>query len=186
MLAASSAAGALAASSPIAWTLRGVDGRPVGIGDLPAKWLLVYFGYTYCPDLCPTALLDMTVILRDLNRLADRVQPVFISIDPERDTAETLARYVANFAAPIIPLTGTGEEIQAAARQFHFHYVRYRDPTVADYSFDHSSSFFLVDPGHHLVADFATELPPEEIAASLRERLGSPSASNAPKQGDQR
>jgi protein SCO1 len=164
-------AAACATAPPIAWTLQAVDHRTVTVADLPATWLLVYFGYTYCPDLCPTALLEIGDVLRDLGGLAGRVQPVFVSIDPERDTPELLAQYVANFAAPIIPLTGTPEQTQAAARQFDYHYVRYRDPGLGGYSFDHTSSFFLVDPGRHLVADFATELTATEIAAGIRDRM---------------
>jgi protein SCO1/2 len=162
-----------AREAPVTWSLEGVDGRPVTVRDMPPKWLLVYFGYTYCPDICPTALYDLAAVLRDLGPLADRVQPVFITIDPERDTPALLARYVTNFEAPIIPLTGTSDQIRVAARQFAFHYVRYQDPSLGDYTFDHSSSFFLVDPERRLVGDFATpELTPEEIAAGLREYLG--------------
>jgi protein SCO1/2 len=160
-----------AADPPVTWTLQAVDHRVVTVTDLPATWLLVYFGYTYCPDLCPTALLEIGDVLRDLGGMAGRVQPVFVTIDPERDTPELLARYVANFAAPIIPLTGTPEQIGGAARQLGYHYVRYRDPGLGGYSFDHTSSFFLVDPGRHLVADFATELTATEIAAGIRDRM---------------
>jgi protein SCO1/2 len=162
------AVGSAAAATPtIDWTLRSVDGRAVAMQDMPAKFLLVYFGYTYCPDLCPTALVEIAAVMEELGALAARVQPVFISIDPERDTGEALAQYVASFAAPILPLTGDADQIAAAARQFDFHYVRYQDPGLGGYSFDHSSSFFVLDPARRLIADFATELPPEEIAASL-------------------
>jgi protein SCO1/2 len=165
-------AGAAAAPPTVDLTLRGLDGRRVQASDLPGKWLIVYFGYTYCPDVCPTALADLVAVLHELGGLADRVQPVFVTIDPERDTPETLALYLSNFDAPILALTGTAEEIAAAAQQFHVHYVRYQDPSLGDYSLDHSSSLFLVDPERRLVADFATpELAVDEIVAGLRERL---------------
>jgi protein SCO1/2 len=169
----SASAIAPAAGPRLHWTLERVDGTPVAIDALPGEWLLVYFGYTYCPDLCPTALQDMAAILGALGPLAKRVQPVFVTIDPERDTPDLLAQYVRNFAAPILPLTGTPEQIAAAARAVEFHYVPYRDPGVGGDSFDHSSSFFLVDPARRLAADFATELDPAEIAAALRDRIAS-------------
>jgi protein SCO1 len=153
------------------WSLASTDGRVVRLDDLPRKWLLVYFGYTYCPDLCPTALQDMAVVLEDLGALAERVQPVFVTIDPVRDTPAALAAYVRNFAAPILPLTGTPEAIARAARQLDMYYVRYRDPSLAQYSFDHSSSFFLIDPERRLAGDFATEREPSEIAVELRQRI---------------
>jgi cytochrome oxidase Cu insertion factor (SCO1/SenC/PrrC family) len=160
------------AATPVDWSLRTVNGSSVTIRDMPAKWLLVYFGYTYCPDICPTALSEMTAVLQQLGAAADRIAPIFITIDPDRDTPELLTQYVANFDARITPLTGTAEQIAAATREFHFHYVRYQDPSVAQYSFDHSSAFFLVDPRRWLVDDFAApDLTAEEIAASLRERL---------------
>lgn len=162
---------ATAETRTVAWSLRATDGRIVTPHDLAPKWLLVYFGYTYCPDLCPSALLDIAEILRGLGAEATRIQPVFISIDPERDTPENLARYLESFEAPILGLTGADEEIASAARQFAFHYVRYRDPSLAGDSFDHTSSFFLVDAKSRLRADFATELPPAEIAAGIRDLL---------------
>jgi len=174
MLAACSASAALAATAPLDWTLQGTDGHTVHLGDLPPKFLFVYFGYAYCPDLCPTALGEIAVILEELHDLAEHVQPVFISIDPERDTPELLQRYVTNFDAPIIALTGSAAAIEAAARQVDFHFVRYQDPSLNGYSFDHSSSFFVLDPERRLVADFATELTPQEIAVALRALITAP------------
>src|SRR5689334_16965459 len=160
------------AATQIDWSLRTVDGSSVTMRDLPPKWLLVYFGYTYCPDICPTALSEMTDVLQQLGTLADRIAPVFITIDPDRDTPEMLTQYVASFDARIMPLTGSAEQIAAAARQIDFHYVSYQDAGLAQYSFDHSSAFFLIDPERRLVADFAApDLTAEEIAQSLRERL---------------
>ena len=152
--------------------LVGTDGRPASIDRLPRKFLLVYLGYTHCADLCPGALLEMGDILRELGPLADRMQPVFISIDPERDTPELLARYIQSFDAPLMALTGTERALRDLARQLRFHYVRYTDPSLAGDSFDHSSSVFLIDPGRRLVGDFATELPAQEIASALRPLLG--------------
>jgi protein SCO1/2 len=164
-------AAAGAGPRPVEWTLHDLDGRAVGPGDLAPRWALLYLGYTNCADLCPAALADIGDILSDLGSDAARIQPVFVAIDPERDTPELLRRYLSSFAAPIIALTGSEEEIRAAAAQLRFHYVRYRDPSLAGDSFDHTSSFFLLDAKGQLAADFATELPPAEIAGGIRDLL---------------
>jgi protein SCO1/2 len=156
----------------IAFSLKTLDGRTVGVGDLPPTWLLVYFGYTFCPDICPSALLDLGRVLDRLGPLARRIQPVFITVDPERDTPELLAQYVAAVEPRMLALTGSSDEIRAAAQQFDYYYVRYQDPLLASYSIDHSSFFYIVDPERRLVADFATpDLGAEEIAAALRRLL---------------
>jgi protein SCO1 len=175
------AAGVLAASparaaddgiSGVAFSLASLDGRSVTAADLPARWLLVYFGYTYCPDICPASLLDLSRVLDLLGPLAARVQPIFITIDPERDTPDVLGPYVASIDPRLLALTGSEDEIRTAARQLHYSYVRYQDPKLTSYSIDHSSYFFALDPDRRLAADFATpDLAPEEIAARLRPLL---------------
>jgi protein SCO1/2 len=162
-----------AAPRPLEWTLHALDGSAVGPRDLAPRWALLYLGYTNCADICPAALADIEEILGVLGAEAARVQPVFVSIDPERDTTELLARYLESFAAPILALTGSEAEIRAAASQLRFHYVRYRDPSLAGDTFDHTSSFFLLDAEGRLAADFATELAPAEIAAGIRDLLTS-------------
>jgi protein SCO1/2 len=181
LLASSPGLAAPAPRPPIEWSLRALDGARVTMAELPPTWLLVYFGYTYCPDICPTALADLAAVLRELGGLAARVQPVFITIDPARDTPTVLASYVAAFDSRIVALTGSPAEIAAAARQLDVHYVRYQDARVADYSFDHSSAFFLIGPDRRLVEDFATpDRPPAEIAEALRARLDGTPTNRAP------
>jgi protein SCO1/2 len=180
VLAASSVGAADDGGSQVTFSLRALDGRAVTATSLPPQWLLVYFGYTYCPDICPASLLDMGRVLDLLGPLAARVQPIFITIDPERDTPDVLGPYVASIDPRLLALTGSEAEIRMAARQFHFSYVRYQDPKLASYSIDHSSFFFLVDPDRHLAADFATpDLGPEEIAARLRPLLEAPQTRHA-------
>lgn len=157
------------AAPRITLSLRSLDGRPVTEANLPRKWLLIYFGYTYCPDICPTALIDLGRMLDLLGPLAARVQPIFITIDPARDTPDVLKRYVASIDPRLLALTGSESEIHAAAQQFHYYYVRYQDPKLGAYSIDHSSYFFAVAPDGRLAADFATpDIGAEEIAARLR------------------
>jgi protein SCO1/2 len=163
---------------PVSFSLKTVDGRAVGVADLPHRWLILYFGYTFCPDICPSSMLDLGRVLDRLGPLAARIQPVFITIDPERDTPELLAQYISTIDPHILALTGSEQEIRAAAQQFHFYYVRYQDPKLGSYSIDHSSYFYIVDPQRRLVADFATpDRDPKEIAAALRLLLAGPRAS---------
>src|ERR1700730_15777198 len=163
----------MAAGKPEDWALQVAANQILTMLQLPVKWLVIYFGYTQCPDLCPSALLDLSAIVHELEHSAYPVQPVFITIDPERDTPEILSQYLSSFDLPIIALTGTTEQIQTIAHEFDMHVVRYEDPGLVGYSFDHSSSFYLVDPERHLVADFATELPPAQIAAGVRDIIRS-------------
>jgi protein SCO1/2 len=166
--------------SHVSFSLEALDGHLVTAASLPPEWLLVYFGYTYCPDICPASLLDLGSVLDLLGPLAARVQPIFITIDPERDTPDILGPYVANIDPRLLALTGSDAEIRTAARQFHFSYVRYQNPKLASYSIDHSSYFFLVDPDRQLAADFATpDIGPEEIAARLRSLLEAPQTRHA-------
>ena len=106
------AAGTLLASA-IGGPFRLVDqnGKTVTDADLKGKWSLVYFGYTHCPDACPTALNDITIALDELGPHRDAIRPVFVTVDPERDTPEVLKSYVTAFNAPILALSGTPEEI---------------------------------------------------------------------------
>lgn len=160
------------AADRVDWSLQRTDGKPASMRDLPQRWLLVYFGYTSCADICPTALAQLAEVMERLGRDAGRVQPVFVTLDPARDKPATLESYVALFRNDILPLTGSEAAIAAAARRFHVHYTRYQDPKLSDYSIDHSSSFFLVSPQRNLVADFATpDMPPDEIAASILDLL---------------
>jgi protein SCO1/2 len=160
------------AADRVDWSLQRTDGKPAAMRDLPRHWLLVYFGYTRCADVCPTALADLADLMDRLGPLRARVQPIFVTLDPARDTPAALDSYVSLFRAGILPLTGSEASVMQAARRFNVHATRYQDPKLADYSIDHSSSFFLVSPDRHLVADFATpDLSPDEIAPTIRTYL---------------
>src|SRR4029077_8515868 len=102
----------------IEFELTDASGKRVRAVDLRGRWLLIFFGYTYCPDLCPTALNEIAGALAQLGPLAVQVQPVFVSIDPQRDTPEALREYVQNFDARILPLTGNPEQLARAAGSF--------------------------------------------------------------------
>jgi protein SCO1/2 len=165
------AAGTLLASA-IGGPFRLVDqnGKTVTDADLKGKWSLVYFGYTHCPDACPTALNDISIALDDLGSQRSAVRPVFITVDPERDTPEVLKSYVTSFDAPILALTGTPEEIAQAAKGYRVYYAKHPEPG-GDYSMDHSSVIYVMDPEGRFTASFTHENSPEEIAERLKKLL---------------
>ena len=146
------------------------EGKTVTDADLKGKWSLVYFGYTHCPDACPTALNDISIALDELGPERAEVRPVFITVDPERDTSEVLKSYVTSFDAPILALTGTPEEVAQAAKGYRVYYAKH--PEVGgDYSMDHSSVIYVMDPQGRFTASFTQENSPEEIAERLKKLL---------------
>ena len=165
------AAGTLLASA-IGGPFRLVDqnGKAVTDADLKGKWSLVYFGYTHCPDACPTALNDISIALDELGPQRNAVRPVFVTVDPERDTPEVLKSYVTAFDAPILALSGTPEEIAQAAKGYRVYYAKHPE-AGGDYSMDHSSVIYVMDPQGRFTASFTQENSPEEIAERLKKLL---------------
>jgi protein SCO1/2 len=132
---------------------------------------LIYFGFTYCPDVCPTELGLMASALDLLGPDAARVLPVLITIDPARDTAEALADYVSRFHPALRGFTGTDEEIATAARAFRVYYRKVNPPGASDYLMDHSSFIYLVGPDGRVRQLFRPNTPPETIAAAIKGQL---------------
>ena len=147
------------------------NGRTVTNTDLEGKWLLVYFGYTHCPDACPTALNNIALALDDLGAEKNQVRPVFITIDPARDTSQALKDYVAAFGAPILALTGNDAAIAQAAAEYRVYYAKHPE-AGGDYSMDHTSIIYVMDPKGRFTASFTGEDPPAEMAARLKNLLG--------------
>ena len=147
------------------------NGRTVTNTDLEGKWLLVYFGYTHCPDACPTALNNIALALDDLGAEKNQVRPVFITIDPARDTSQALKDYVAAFGAPILALTGNDDAIAQAAAEYRVYYAKHPE-AGGDYSMDHTSIIYVMDPKGRFTASFTGEDPPAEMAARLKNLLG--------------
>jgi protein SCO1/2 len=146
------------------------NGKTVTDADLKGKWSLIYFGYTHCPDACPTALNDISIALEDLGTKRDAVRPVFITVDPERDTPDALKAYVTSFDAPILALTGTPEQVAQAAKGYRVYYAKHPE-AGGDYSMDHSSVIYVMDPQGRFTASFTHESTPEQIAERLKKLL---------------
>jgi protein SCO1 len=146
------------------------NGKSVTNTDLEGKWLLVYFGYTHCPDACPTALSHIALALADLGSEKNEVRPVFITIDPERDTVSAMKDYVSAFDAPILALTGSEAAVAQAAKEYRVYYAKHPEPG-GDYSMDHTSIIYVMDPKGRFTASFTGEDPPEKITARLKKLL---------------
>jgi protein SCO1 len=146
-------------------------GRAVTDRSFPGKWLLVYFGYTFCPDACPTALNALATALDELGPLAAGVQPIFITVDPERDTAQVVADYVKAFDPRIVGLTGAPEQIAAAAKEFRVYY-KVRPLGNNEYAIDHSSFIYVMSPRGQVVELLTANLPGHSMAEELRRLMG--------------
>lgn len=146
-------------------------GRAVTEADFAGRFLLVYFGFTYCPDVCPTELGTIAAALDALEEQGERVTPVLITIDPERDTPEALADYVSRFHPRMVGLTGTAQQVAAAARAYRVFYARVQRPEMTQYLMDHSSFIYLVGPDSRVRALFRPETAPEAIAQAVRGQL---------------
>ena len=141
--------------------------------DFAGRWMLVFFGFANCPDVCPTTLAEVADVMDNLGADAEKVQPIFISIDPERDTPTALAQFVPLFDAGIIGLTGTPEQIAETSETFPIFYERIEETSAPNgYTMGHTSHLFLFDPQAGFAESWAYGTPAEEILADLRERLG--------------
>lgn len=127
--------------------LQGADGRKFTEADLRHRWTIAFFGFTHCPDICPATLSVFKQVWKELGAKGkvDRVQFLFVSVDPERDTAEQLARYVGFFDSKFIGATGTDEQLTALTRSLGLVYARIPDES-GGYSVDHSASAIIIDP----------------------------------------
>ena len=145
-------------------------GQAMSDRDFRGGLVLIVFGYTYCPDVCPTTLQRVANALDLLGEEAEGVQPLFVTIDPERDTPEVLAGYVAAFHPRLVGLTGTREQIERMARNYRVYHARV-DMEEGDYLMDHSAFIYLTGPDGRPLTYFPHDLPPEDMAARLREFL---------------
>jgi protein SCO1/2 len=152
------------------FTLVDQNGTTRRDADFRGKLMLVYFGYTYCPDVCPTELQTMSDAVDLLGDQADAVQPIFVTVDPERDTAEQLRLYAESFHPRLVALTGTAEQVAAAARAYKVYFAK-RPQQGGDYLMDHSSFVFLMGRDGRYLMHFGPGTTPEQMAAAIGKRL---------------
>ena len=150
------------------FTLVNEAGETVTEADFRGRYMLIYFGFTFCPDVCPTELQVMASAIEALGPEAEKVTPVFITIDPERDTPELMARYVRLFHPRLTGLTGTPEQIAATAKAWHVFYRKAEDQSSPeDYTMDHSSIVFLMGPEGEYLKLFGPGTGPDQMAEGI-------------------
>jgi protein SCO1/2 len=164
---AAAEAGRFAVDQPIA--LVDADGKPVTDADFPGKYLLVYFGYTHCADQCPTALSSIAEALDEIGAAANSVQPIFITVDPERDRGPMLRQFAAAFDPRIVGLTGSPEQVAAAAKALHIDYAKLFAGDD-DYVIDHSTNLSIIPPDRRTAETIALA-EPYQIGAKLIDAL---------------
>jgi protein SCO1/2 len=149
--------------------LHDVNGNIVDSKQFRGKYLLIYFGFTFCPDICPASLSEMGLVIDDLAQEANLLQPIFITIDPKRDTQAQLKEYFTHFNPAILPLTGSAEEIKQVATSFKVYYSvshnTKNDPE--NYLVDHSSFFYFVGPDGRLIKYYTSKVPASDIATDI-------------------
>lgn len=156
-------------------TLSGTAGAPFRLSEQAGRWVLLFFGYANCPDVCPFTLAHLTTALRDVGPAADDVRVVFVSVDPDRDTPEALGAYAASFGPAVRAVTGTRAEIDAAVAAFDARYALNTDgaaDSAAGYTVSHSGEVFVIDPAGRLRLTIPYGVGPADIAADLRRLLG--------------
>jgi len=155
------------------FSLTDQNGKPRTDKDFRGKYMLVFFGYTYCPDVCPTTLAVEAEALGKLGARAGRIVPIFITVDPKRDTPQKLKPYLASFGANFVGLTGTEDEIAAAAKGYRVYYQAHIDGRAANaegYSVDHTGNIYLMGPDGKFVAYYSPGILPDELAADLMKK----------------
>ena len=151
------------------FSLTDQNGRAVTEKDYLGKLQLIYFGFTSCPDICPTALQTVAIALDELGADAGKVAPILISVDPERDTPAVMKDYVASFHESMVGLTGTPEQVAAAAKAFRVYYQKVQLPgSSLGYSIDHSGFLYLMGRDGKYLAHFRHNSAPEDIVKKLR------------------
>lgn len=151
------------------FTLATADNKVVRSQDLKGSYLLVYFGFTHCPDVCPTTLLLMSNVIDELGDKATKIKPLFISVDPERDTPKIAAEYASHFNKSFIGLSGTPEQVKHAADSFKVYYSKVEDKSSAlGYVVDHSGFIYLMGKNGEYLAHFPANVSDQELKQGLQ------------------
>ncbi|MGD9501063.1 MAG: SCO family protein [Methyloceanibacter sp.] len=148
------------------------NGKTVTDQDFRGRFMLVFFGFTHCPDICPAELQVMSQSLDALGAKAEGVVPIFVTLDPERDTPEAVGAYVKNFGPRFVGLTGSPEAIAAAAKAYRVAYSKFQeDPASSDYSIDHSALVYLMGKDGEYLAHFPYGTPPDKMTEEIKRFL---------------
>jgi protein SCO1/2 len=146
-----------------------VDGKVRSLADWKGKVTVVFFGYTQCPDVCPTTMAELAQIRTLLGAEGDKLQTVFVTIDPERDTPEILKSYVANFGPGVVALRGNDEQTAAAAKEFKVFFAKVPGKSPGSYTMDHSAASFVFDPQGRVRLFVPYGADPKVLAADIKQ-----------------
>ena len=150
--------------------LKDVDGRDRSLGEFKGKVVFLFFGFTQCPDVCPTTMAELAEVRRQLGADGERVQGVFVTVDPERDTPSLLKGYLGSMDPSFVGLTGTPDEIKAAAKEFKVFYQKV--PTQnGNYTIDHTAGAFVFDPSGQVRLFVRYGMPVDQLLADIRQLL---------------
>jgi len=154
-------------------SLPDADGKPRSLADFAGKVVVVFFGYTQCPDVCPTTLAEVATVKRSLGKDGDRIQAVFVTVDPERDTPQLLRPYVANFDPSFVALRGTHEQTLATAKEFKVFFAKVPSRDGKGYTIDHTAGSYVFDTQGRVRLfvrnGTATELLAEDLKVLLKQ-----------------
>jgi protein SCO1/2 len=146
------------------------SGKRVSDKDFRGRYMLIYFGYSFCPDVCPTTLAVMAQALEKLGDRSQRITPILITIDPERDTPKVLEDYVKAFGPSFVGLTGSADEIKAVEKKYRVYAVK-KPLESGNYGMDHSSVIYLMGPDGKLVSFYDEAISPDDLAKDLKAKI---------------
>lgn len=167
-------AGVTSTAAAADFTLTDQTGSAFRLSDLKGRWILLAYGYTHCPDVCPMTLSILRDVKKQIGVGADRLDVVFVTIDPERDTADIMGKYVAHFDATFKGLTGTPAEIAAAAQPYNVKYEKKASTPAVGYVMNHTAYIYLIDPQFRLRVTYPFGVKSEEIARDLQYLMSQP------------
>lgn len=150
------------------FTFANVDGQEVRLSDYQGKIVLLYFGYTFCPDVCPSSMTDLKLVQNKLDEAGEKIQVIMITVDPERDTPEKIAEYVGHFHPTFVGLSGTKEEVDAAGDGYGVYYEKHEGTPATGYLVDHTARIFVIEPEGTYRLSFSFGTPVEDMVSDLR------------------
>lgn len=148
------------------------NGKQVTEKDFAGQYMLIFFGFTNCPDVCPAKLQVITAAMEELGAKSEQVTPVFVSVDSKRDTVQNLADYVSHFHKRLVGLTGTEEQVKSIAKAYRVYYAEVKDESSSDgYTVDHSAVTYLMGPDGSYLQHFSYGTPPDKMADGISKHL---------------
>ncbi len=153
------------------FTLIDHNGNTVTQNNYVSSYKLIFFGFTFCPAVCPTELQKINVIMDELGALAENITPIFISIDPERDNPEVMKNYISNFHPKMVGLTGSFEQIDAIKKQYNVYAKKVENEMMDEYMMDHSSFLYFMSPSDELIALYPAKDSAVNIAQDIKDRI---------------